>query len=144
MKILTLCGAAQAKLGFTFLAGKPSEQCIDCRLYKVCVGRLEPLRLYRVVEVTGKTFQCQIHKDGVRLVAVEESPVEAAVEDKLIVEGVVFTFRPIVCKIECVSRSLCTPEGLRRNDRCQVVKVGGKLNCLAGLNLRRVILKRIP
>ncbi|MBS7613508.1 UPF0179 family protein [Candidatus Bathyarchaeota archaeon] len=143
MKIITLCGIAQAKVGFTFLAGKPSEQCVDCRLYKVCIGKLEHLRLYRVVEVRGKTFQCRIHKDGVKLVVVEESPVEAAVEDKLIVEGVVLTFSPIACKIECSSRSLCIPEGLRQNDRCQVVKVGEKLNCLAGLKLRKVILRRV-
>jgi uncharacterized protein (UPF0179 family) len=142
MKILTLCGVSQAKVGFTFLAGKPSRQCVNCRLYKVCVGKLEPLRLYRVLEVREKTFQCRIHKDGVKLVTVEESPVEAAMEDRLIVEGALLTFSPIICRIECNNKGLCIPEGLKENDKCQVVKIGEKLNCLAGLKLRSVILRR--
>jgi len=58
------------------------------------------------------------------LVVVEESPVKAAMEDRLIVEGVTLTFSPIVCRIECNNRSLCIPEGLRENDKCQVIKVG--------------------
>ncbi|MEM1569504.1 MAG: UPF0179 family protein [Candidatus Bathyarchaeia archaeon] len=144
MKILTLCGVAQARVGCTFLAGKPSEQCINCRLYKVCVGKLEPHRLYRVVEVRGRVFQCTLHKDGVKLVVVEENPVEAAVEDKLIVEGMTLVFSPILCKIDCINKSLCTPEGLMKNDRCRVVEVGGRLNCPAGLKLRRVVLRRVP
>lgn len=107
------------------------------------MGKLEPSRLYRIVEVREKIFQCRIHENGVKLVVVEESPVEAAMEDRLIVEGAVLTFSPIVCRIECNNKSLCIPEGLRKNDKCQVIKVGEKLNCLAGLKLRSVTLKRV-
>lgn len=144
MKILTLCGVAQAKVGYTFLAGRPTERCINCRLYKVCVGKLEPQRLYRVVDVLDRMFQCPLYKDGLKLVAVEESPVEAAIEDKLIVEGAVIFFSPIACKIRCVNRELCTPEGLRQNDRCRILKVGDRLNCYGGLKLKKVVLKRLP
>lgn len=142
-KIVTLCGVKQAKPGFKFIAYKPTRRCLECRLYKVCVGKLEPSRLYKVVEVKNRVFPCPLHEDGVRLVVVEENSVEAAMEDKLIVEGATLIFKPVKCSLECANRGLCTPEGLKKGDRCLILKVGDRLECLGGLKLRKVLLKRV-
>lgn len=141
-RIVTLCGVKQAKPGLTFIAYEPSEACLECRLYKVCVGKLEPSRLYRVVEAKNRVFPCPLHEGGVKLVVVEESPVEAAMEDRLIVEGATTVFKPVGCRVKCPNRSLCIPEGLKEGDRCFILKVGDRLECLGGLRLRRVLLKR--
>ena len=141
--IVTLCGVKQAKPGFTFIAYKPTERCLKCRLYKVCVGKLEPSRLYRVVEVKDRIFPCPLHEDGVRLVVVEESPVEAAMEDRLLVEGATIVFKPIECRVRCPNRGLCTPEGLKKGDKCLILKLGDRVECIVGLRLRRALLKRV-
>lgn len=142
-RILTLCGVKQARVGFTFLAGETAEVCVKCRLYRVCTGKLEPFRPYRVVEVKSRVFPCPLHEGGVRLVVVEESSVEAALDERLTVEGAAVSFKPINCMISCPHRNLCNPEGLMEGDMCRIVKVGDRVDCLGGLRLRRVTLKRI-
>lgn len=144
-RLVTLIGELQARVGYRFSYSEPPNLCRDCRLYDVCIGVLEPGRLYEVVKVRGVKHRCLIHEGGVKVVEVVEAPVSAALPSKMAVEGLIIQYRPITCELhDCKLHSLCSPKWLKPNDRCRVVEVvSSKLSCSRGLNLAEVRLQRL-
>lgn len=144
-KIVTLLSACQARVGESFIYRGFGEKCPECRYFNVCARNLSEGRIYRVIGVRNKVFKCEAYNIEMRVVDVVEAEIEAAIPSKQAIEGVILTFQPQRCNGElCENHGLCSPPGLVENDRCEVVKVYGRLSCPRGLQLVRVLLRRAP
>jgi len=145
-RIVTLVGEYQARVGYRFVNVEPPKACRGCPLYQVCVGRLEPGKVYEVVRVRDRKHPCRIHEGGVRVVEVVEAPITMALPSKVALEDVVLTYDPGRCGDEgCSMRGLCYPEALRRGDKLRVVKVlGERFKCPRMGVMVKVLVKRLP
>jgi uncharacterized protein (UPF0179 family) len=145
-RIITIVGKKQAREGFTFLhRGKP-EKCNKCRFCRVCVEKLEPNRVYEVVEVREQQMPCLLHEDGAQVVEVREATMRTTIPVREVFEGAVVSFNSRECKHpECRNYDLCHPVGLETGDRCKIVESMGRVECLldTGKPLAIVLLRRI-
>ncbi|MCX8204383.1 MAG: UPF0179 family protein [Candidatus Nezhaarchaeota archaeon] len=145
-RIVTLIGSSQARVGYRFVHLGPSKPCELCKLLRVCVGALEPGRMYEVVAVRRTRHDCPLHEGGVKVVDVVEAPVEVAIPLKVAVEGLIISYRPLKCGFkDCMLTYLCKPKWLRAGDRCRVVAVlEAGLPCPKKLSLAKARLARLP
>lgn len=140
---VTMVGLRQAKVGFTFLHSQPTEECVLCELLRTCMISLEIGRVYAVTRVRDKTFPCQVHEEGVRVVEVEEPPLDVAIEHRIAFPLGVIAFRPQECKYAgCKSIGLCQPQGLVEGDRCKILEVKERLICPLDRRLVRATVRR--
>lgn len=143
--IVTLVSAGQAKVGFSFIYRGAGEKCGECKYFSVCVKNLEDNRIYKIVNMRNRFLRCEQYDMDMRVVEVAESEVPAAISPKQSIEGAIITFYLQKCSgQDCENLALCSPEGLRDGDRCEVVKVCDNLKCPIGLQLRKVLLRRVP
>lgn len=142
--IVTMLSVSQSKVGETFIYRGSGQKCHNCKYFKVCTGNLSEGRIYRVINVRNRTFKCEAYEIEMRVVDVIEAEIDAAVPSKQAIEGVILTFYPRRCDDLCENCGFCSPDGLKENDRCEVIKVYGRLNCPKGLQLTRVLLRRVP
>ncbi|MEM3525934.1 MAG: UPF0179 family protein [Candidatus Jordarchaeaceae archaeon] len=141
--ILTLVGAKQAKKGAKFIHIGHAEACENCELYKVCIGNLEPKRVYEITDIRDVQHPCKIHEGGVRVVEVVYSSVKVALEAKQAIPGATITYSPIDCTFhDCPLIELCKPDCLFEGDKCIVEGLVEKVEeCRAGKNLMVVSLR---
>jgi uncharacterized protein (UPF0179 family) len=145
MNPVTLCGVKQARKGYRFLHMGASEACKGCELFKVCSGNLEKGRVYEIKALGRKVFPCPIHEGGVRVVIVEEAELFGALESKKAIPGATIVFEPQPCdRRDCDSHRLCHPEGLKPQDRCQILSVMERIPCPEKRDLRKALLKLKP
>jgi uncharacterized protein (UPF0179 family) len=143
--IVTLVSAGQAKAGFSFIHRGAGAKCSECKYFSVCVKNLENNRIYKIVNVRNKILKCELYDVDMRVVEVVESEVPAAITLKQSIEGAIITFHPQKCSgQDCENIALCSPEGLRDGDRCEVMEVSDKIKCPIGLQLRKALLRRTP
>ena len=76
---ITLVGVKQAKKNFIFLQEGELDECKDCECFNICIGNLEPGRIYKVETIRDKIFSCKVHEEGVRIVKVIEPDLEVAI-----------------------------------------------------------------
>jgi uncharacterized protein (UPF0179 family) len=138
---ITIVGLKQAREGFSFVMAEPAEDCKNCELIGTCMN-LEVGRVYTVVRTRNKVFPCRIHEEGVRVVEVEEPPIEAAIEQRAAFPLSVITVKPRMCKRRCENLSLCAPFGLSSDDRCQILEIRGRIECPLNQRLVRAMVKR--
>ncbi len=142
---ITIVGFKQAKKGFTFLHSKALEECKTCELLKTCMESLEPGRIYSVTKVRNKVFPCKVHEEGVRVVEVEESTLEAALEPRVSFELATITYHAQGCRnLRCPNSRICTPSGLVEGDKCKILGIKGKIECPLSRPLVRVLVEREP
>lgn len=131
---ITIVGNKQAREGFTFIHRGPAEKCVECRFRKVCLENLEINRVYEVVGVRERQLSCSIHEDGAQVVEVQEASAKTTIPRRGAFEGATFTYKPRRCeKADCENYELCHPLGLQLGDRCKVVEVTGKIDCLSDI-----------
>ncbi len=146
-QITTLCGANLAQPGERFLAGDPARECPPCPLYSQCVSRLEPGRVYEVVEARPKSLPCPIHEGGVIPVVVVEASVHASVEKRIALDGLTISLQTPVCyEYDCPNYPNCFPLGLVSGDRVKILEVDTmtRIPCRIGKVLSHVTLERTP
>jgi uncharacterized protein (UPF0179 family) len=141
--ILTLVGVKQAKIGTKFVHTGHAEICENCELYRVCIGNLEPKRVYEIIGIRNIQHPCKIHEDGVRVVEVTYSRIKVALEAKQAIPGATITYSPIECtSYDCSLIDFCRPSSLFEGDKCIVEDLLEKVEgCKAGKKLRMVNLK---
>lgn len=143
--MITLIGKKLAKPGQEFIhfgVGN-SRECMGCKLRKVC-DNLEVGRRYVVKSSMNKPHEkCKIHEEGVMLVEVEPSEIQANITPEMAKEKESFSFiRPNCSEYLCERRFLCFPEGIQEGDTCEVVKVIEKgLKCPLGIDLNSVTIR---
>ena len=138
---ITMVGLKQARKGFTFVMAEPTDDCRDCELIGTCMN-LETGRVYTVVKTRNKVFPCRVHEEGVRVVQVEEPPIETAIEQRAAFPLSVITVKPRMCRTRCENLSLCSPPGLSCEDKCQILEIRGPIECPLKQRLVRATVKR--
>jgi len=136
-------GAKLARPGMKFLHGTPNKICKSCKYYRVCMGNLEPGRVYEVVRVRPIKHECPLHEGGVIVVEVKEAEVYALIYRRLAIEGAIITYHPIFCENPCSLSNLCVPLGLKDGDKCKIIKVLEKVDCPLGKPLSKCLLLRV-
>ncbi len=122
---MTLVSKEQAEVGHRFRVFSIPEECKDCRLYPVCMGRLAPGRSYKVVEVRPSMGQrCKITDGEMVPVVVEEAPVIGLLPLNKALEGVVVTFEE-----ECAGCEGCPSDVVKKGEKIKVVKIVGRKRC---------------
>lgn len=136
MGIVTLVSSLVAREGYVFQFSGPAPECEGCPFRKVCVDKLKPGHVYRVVKVLGIKNKCRL-TGSVTTVEVEESPVKAAVPSRLAVEGMVIRFSKVQCdRRDCLYYGICRQKLLPEAGKVKIVGVGKKIRCPRGLRLR--------
>jgi len=133
-KIITLVAKNLAKVGFKFIHEGEAEECSKCPLRKVCIEKLSKKRIYEVVRVRRRRHQCPVHGEVV-VVEVTYSSIDAVIERKYAIEGIIVKYNPIDCEENCIYRRLCQPEGLIKGDKVKIEKLLGDIDCPRGLRL---------
>lgn len=138
MGTITLVSSLVAREGYVFQFTGPAPECADCPFRKVCVDKLKPGHVYRVVRVLGIKNKCRL-TGSVTTVEVEEAPVKTAIPSRLAVEGMVIRYNKVQCdKRDCPYYSICRQKLLPETAKVKIVGVGKKINCPKGLRLREV------
>ncbi|ADG13716.1 Protein of unknown function UPF0179 [Methanocaldococcus infernus ME] len=141
--MITLIGSKLAKEGEKFIYLGELEECKDCKFKNLC-HNLEVGRIYKIKSVRSTNHRCKIHLGGVKAVEVEISEIEAIIESKKALEGLSFTYSPILCdNSDCENYKFCVPQGLVEGDKVRVEKVLERVECKNNLSLRKVILRLI-
>ncbi|NAZ29106.1 MAG: hypothetical protein GU355_07425 [Caldivirga sp.] len=101
MAIVTLVSKPQAKVNGSFRVFKIPEDCGRCKLYDICMGRLKPGRVYRIIEVRPlkypSPYRCLLNGDEMVPVVVEEENLILPVKLPYVIEGVVTSFDKSWC-----------------------------------------------
>ncbi|ABO09521.1 UPF0179 family protein [Pyrobaculum calidifontis] len=124
-RIVTLVSREQAEVGHRFRVFGIPDECRECRLYSVCLGRLTPGRSYIVVEVRPSMGQkCKITGGEMVPVVVEETPIVGLLPLNKALEGVVVTYED-----ECAGCDGCPSNMVSKGEKIKVVKVLGRAKC---------------
>lgn len=129
MVLLTVIGKSLAKKDLTFTYMGPLSNCKECKVKNICF-HLERGRRYRVLSSRDVLHDCPVHEQGVVVVEVEEIPVEAAIPNKLAIEGSNITIEvPNCTERGCENYRLCVPIGVDSGHKRTVLKIGRKAKC---------------
>ena len=138
MTLVTLIGEKQAREGYEFIFRGPIPDCKECRLKTVCFSLTEGKR-YRVKGIRPIKHRCKIHEEEVRIVEVEEVPIDAALPEKAAMEGAVFMLEKPDCdRIGCENYRLCSPVGTKEGGKYKVVSVSGGFDCPDGERMKKI------
>lgn len=140
MAKISLIGVDLAKEGLEFTFVEPLKGCTECRIKNVCFN-LEPGTSYRITKVREKENPCFVfNKDKVNTIEVE--PLEDfmnAQNGMKLQEGSTFKAVSQECKyITCENIETCNLLHLKEGRKVRIQKIGEKVNCPKGLDLRKV------
>ena len=142
--IVTLVGELQAKPGFKFVFRGASEACASCKLREVCVMKLEPDTIYKVVEVLKKKHKCPLREGWVVVAKVVEAEVEALLDAKMAVEDAIITFKRRKCeKASCAMWGTCQSPYVKEGEKYRVLKVERDGVFCYGRKMLKVLLSRV-
>ncbi len=137
---ISLIGLDQAVEGNVFTFVQPLQTCSECKIRNVCFN-LERGRKYIITEVRKNQHQCNVfNHDRVATIQVEE------VEDELVVEygnkvqeGSSMNMRSRQCDhITCDFIEQCNLIHYESEIRINIKKIGEKVNCPKGYNMRKI------
>ncbi|MEF8873281.1 MAG: UPF0179 family protein [Candidatus Thermoplasmatota archaeon] len=138
MSSVTLIGENLAKEGLEFRFGGCLSKCQDCELKNSCCG-LEKNRLYRINGVRDKSHKCKVHHKKVKVVDVEQIPIETTASGNSAIKGSVITLEDKDCdSIECENYKLCHAIGIEFGTKYNVEESGEKIDCPEGKELKKV------
>ncbi len=141
MSSVTLIGKSLAKKGMKFSFGGCLSKCQDCELKNSCCG-LEKNRWYEITGVRDKEHKCKVHQEDVKVVEVEQVPIETAAAEKSVIEGSVITLEDKECGfVDCENFNLCYPAGVEFNTKYNIEEIGEKIDCEKGKDLKLVKIK---
>jgi len=142
--IVTLVGELQAKPGFKFIFQGASEVCANCKLREVCVMKLEPNVVYKVIEVLKKKHKCPLRGGWVLVAKVVEAEVEALLDAKMAVEDAIITFKRRKCdNTSCAMWSVCQSPYVKEGEKYRVLRVERNGVFCNGRKMLKVLLSRV-
>jgi len=142
--VVTLVGELQAKPGFKFIFQGASEACANCKLREVCVTKLEPNTVYKVVEVLEKRHKCPLREGWVVVAKVVEAEVEALLDAKMAVQDAIITFKRRKCdNVGCAMWSICQSPYVKEGGKYKVLRVEKEGVFCDGKKMLKVLLSRV-
>lgn len=140
MKLVTIVGESQARIGNRFYFVGPLTECKECKLRNVCFN-MEVGALYEIVDLRDTVHDCAIRESKVRVVEVEKKAFRAAVTKKQAM-GSSITFESRNCpNIGCENHQFCCPPNTKDGDRFSIVDDISDIKCPIGEQLRLVKLE---
>ncbi len=140
--MIALVDCSTAEVGYEFIYLGRGGECKECRLREPCHHNLEAGRRYAVTEVTDALHPCALFNE-VAVCHVREVGIDTAVAVGTAFEGSTMHFQPLECDdVLCDSSPICTPEGLRKGDRCVIEKIKGRVHCPRNRKLQMVTVRR--
>ncbi len=123
-EISVLIPESMAKKGFRFFLFGKADACEKCELKKACVENIEPERIYEVLRVMKKSFNCPVHGE-MRVCRVKklEKTLLAIRKDEA-VEGLSIRYQGPRCQeLTCPNFEVCNPFGIRRGESLKIERV---------------------
>ncbi len=135
-RIMTLIGREQAVVGKTFRLYSIPDECRRCRLFNICVAKLKPGRVYRIVEVRHvglpQPDKCLLTGEDMVPVVVEELPIIAPIPINSFIEGITITYiRP---RVDCdeLRRYIPSDQVLKDGVKVRLLREVGRVRCKDG------------
>ncbi|MEM0158238.1 MAG: UPF0179 family protein [Thermoplasmataceae archaeon] len=141
MSKISLIGVDLAREGLAFTFVGPLAGCAECRVKNVCFN-LDSGRSYRIVKVRDKENPCFVfNKDKVSVVEVEELPEYFNIQfGKKLQEGSSLTLRSMSCDhYSCPNIEKCNLLHYREGSKIIIKKIGEKIECPKGYDMRQVL-----
>ena len=140
MAKISLIGVDLAREGMEFRFVGPLVGCAECRIKNVCFN-LEPGKRYKISAVRDKENPCFVfNRDKVATVEVEEVPEYANLQiGRRLQEGSSVTLKSLQCDyFTCPNIETCNLLHMRENAKVTIKKVGEKIDCPKGFNMKSV------
>ena len=132
-KIMTLIGKEQAIIGRTFKLYSIPNECKQCRLFNICVARLKPGRVYKVVDVKHvglpQPDKCLLTGEEMIPIIAEELPIIIPIPTKLFIEGVVITFTKSIITCNDLKKYIPNDQALKEGTKIRIMKEKGRVRC---------------
>lgn len=141
--VKTLVSRYVAKIGHRFLFSGPMSECLSCRFKHACIDNLEAGVVYEVVQTYNIVNKCPVLGEVVT-VDVKPAEIEAALDPRAAVEGIVATYKHINCKTQCSFSELCRSPWIKNGSKVKVISVDGRISCKVGKSLSRVKVIILP
>ncbi|WP_069806798.1 UPF0179 family protein [Vulcanisaeta thermophila] len=130
-QVLTLIGKGQAVVGKTFRLLSIPEECRRCRLYNICMARVKPGRVYRIVSVRyvnlPQTYKCLLTGEDMVPIVAEEQPIVVPIPTRSFIEGVVMTY--VKPRVNCNELRAYLNQAINEGTRVRVLRGLGRVVC---------------
>ena len=139
---VTLVGTVLAKQGTEFIYEGEAAGCDTCKVKKAC-NNLQIGRRYRILSVRPTHHECAIHLNGATAVEVIEAPIKALINPDMAIVNSKIRIDLSCSKSDCLSYSLCRPEGVMDGEKYTITCVLGNASdtCAKGRALKLVEIK---
>ena len=139
---VTLVGTVLAKQGTEFIYEGEAAGCDTCKVKKAC-NNLQIGRRYRILSVRPTHHECAIHLNGATAVEVIEAPIKALINPDMAIVNSKIRIDLSCSKSDCLSYSLCRPEGVTDGEKYTITCVLGNASdtCAKGRALKLVEIK---
>ncbi len=132
-RVMTLIGREQAIVGKTFRLYSIPNECRQCKLFGICVARLRPGRVYKIVEVKHvglpQPNKCLLTGEDMVPIIAEELPIIIPIPAKLFIEGVVITYERSLIACNDARRYVPSDNVLREGTKVRIIKETGRIKC---------------
>ncbi|ADN51347.1 UPF0179 family protein [Vulcanisaeta distributa] len=132
-RVMTLIGKEQAVVGKTFRLYSVPNECRQCRLFNICVARLKPGRVYRIIEVKHvglpQPNKCLLTGEDMVPIIAEELPIIVPIPSKLFIEGVVITYTRSLITCNDAKKYLPGDNVLRDGTKIKIVRETSRIKC---------------
>jgi len=134
--VLTLIGRGQATVGNTFKLHSVPRECYGCRLFDVCISRVRPGRIYRIVEVRKiglpRLDRCLLTGEEMIPIVAEELPILVPLPSRSAVEGIVTTYTKPPGDCEDIKVHIPDESTLKDGTRIMVLRILRNSKCSSG------------
>lgn len=139
---VTLVGTVLAQQGTEFIYEGEADGCDTCKVKKAC-NNLQVGRRYRILSVRPTHHECAIHLNGATAVEVIEAPIKALINPDMAIVNSKIRIDLSCSKSDCLSYSLCRPEGVSDGEKYTITCVLGNASdtCAKGRALKLVEIK---
>ncbi len=132
-RVMTLIGREQAIIGKTFRLYSIPNECRQCKLFNICVARLKPGRVYRIVEVKHvglpQPNKCLLTGEDMVPIVAEELPIVIPIPAKLFIEGVVTTYTKSLITCNDIRKYLPNDNMLKEGTKVRIVRGIQRIKC---------------
>lgn len=130
-QVLTLIGKGQAIIGRTFKLYAIPDECRRCKLYNICVARIKPGRVYRIVEIRHVSLpqpdKCLLTGEEMVPIVAEEQPIIIPIPAKSFLEGVIMTYTKI--NINCNELRNYLNQPINDGTKIRIIREAGRVKC---------------
>ncbi len=131
--VMTLIGKEQAVVGKTFRLYSIPGECKRCRLYSICVAKLKPGRVYKIVNVRHvglpQPNKCLLTGEDMVPIIAEELPIIVPIPIKSFIEDVTITYKVPQGNCDELRRYIPSEQVLKDGTKIRILREVGRVKC---------------